>query len=560
MPTVPKYERTQVTPQPVAPMRTPDVSREVEAIGKAKAAPLDIASRVIQDEVKRGKQMAVENYKLQVAKAHAELQNKLLAKQRKDAIAGADEAINDWDKVEADLGSIPLSDVRNEVLQYANQKKVELASTAARHAQAETQRMATEDYQAGINLAVNNAMINADSPEHLALNRDEIISNTANFADLTGMRTKGSPEETAAFRSLVTHNLTQLHSAVIEQMADSGNIEGAKFAFEQAKKDPELDAKAILALNDKLKASERKHEDDTFKLATELMYEAVRKGNVDPNPRDVVGPDLLTQLPPEKVRALENWRNPPFTSDNTIVPHIYDMWTNNTPALATMKYSDLKTRYFSKLSEQDWNTVQGLWRGAQGVMSSTGQTGEKAGQKAASPYPWSSYIDKVLVDNNYIPADPKNRSEYDRERSTKVGLAVGPMLNAADAEKRKKGLGKLSDQEVVDIVKKAVAETVRQRTRGFDKDISMIEALSAPKEHPVYVPMKDIDALTSTRVQELVSEKRGAGFKIPDTAYNRRIQEQLAAVVKMWEKKLYTNAEADTAVSALVAQLKSEGQ
>lgn len=560
MPTVPKYERTQVTPQPVAPMRTPDVSREVEAIGKAKAAPLDIASRVIQDEVKRGKQMAVENYKLQVAKAHAELQNKLLAKQRKDAIAGADEAINDWDKVEADLGSIPLSDVRNEVLQYANQKKVELASTAARHAQAETQRMATEDYQAGINLAVNNAMINADSPEHLALNRDEIISNTANFADLTGMRTKGTPEETAAFRSLVTHNLTQLHSAVIEQMADSGNIEGAKFAFEQAKKDPELDAKAILALNDKLKASERKHEDDTFKLATELMYEAVRKGNVDPNPRDVVGPDLLTQLPPEKVRALENWRNPPFTSDNTIVPHIYDMWTNNTPALATMKYSDLKTRYFSKLSEQDWNTVQGLWRGAQGVMSSTGQTGEKAGQKAASPYPWSSYIDKVLVDNNYIPADPKNRSEYDRERSTKVGLAVGPMLNAADAEKRKKGLGKLSDQEVVDIVKKAVAETVRQRTRGFDKDISMIEALSAPKEHPVYVPMKDIDALTSTRVQELVSEKRGAGFKIPDTAYNRRIQEQLAAVVKMWEKKLYTNAEADTAVSALVAQLKSEGQ
>lgn len=560
MPTVPKYERTQVTPQPTPAMRATDLSQEVTAIGKAEAAPLDIASQVIQDEVRRGKQMAVENYKLQVARAHAELQDKVLNKQRKDAIAGADEVMNDWTKVESDLtGGIAMNDVRDEVLQYANQKKVELAATAARHAKTETQRMATEDYQAGINLAINNAVVNADSEPHTDIIRDEIIASTSKFAESMGIRTDGTPEETATFRGLVTDKLTMFHAGLIEQLADSGNIEGAKYAFERAKRDPELNAKAILALNDKLKASERKHEDETFKLATDLMYEAVRKGASDPNPRDVVGDDILAQLPPEKVKALETWRNPPFTSDNTIVPRIYDMWTNNTPALAGMRYSDLRSRYFSKLSEQDWNTVEGLWRQAQGVMASTGQTGTKAGQTPRDVYSTASYIDKVLADKGYIPADPKNRTENDRDRIARIGLVVGPMINSAEAEKMKAGKGRLSDLEKVELIDKALAaSTVRQRVGGplsRDKEISMAEALRSSSEGPIYVTKKDIKPNEQMSIDRGIAQQR-PGFKPADTAKNRRIMEEMAGVIRMGLEKYLDPQEVNAKCTDLISQLE----
>jgi len=515
-----------------------------DAYQKAKMGAVDqlgVAADAIRQEVDKGKQVAVANYRLQIDQAHAAIQNKVLSMQRADALGATEVAANDWQKVTDDIGGkIGLADVRASVSAYANAKAVQLKDTIGRHEQAEVRRLDDENTGAADALDIDNAALNIENPAFFAIAKNNIVTRNTEWAKRNGIPTEGTPEQTAYFVGVTKDKVAKLYFGSIQQLADSAKMPEAEALFEVAKQDKDLTQPALARINDIIKAGKAKQDDGLFQdLWNEL--DVARRQEVFPSPGKYCTPwklEALKKSDPAKAATLEKARYSANTNMN-VKAELLQTFMHNTPALGKMSMAAFQDKYGRHLNEQDWHAAEKMWQDAQdmtvGKAPSSGSGGSARRQRLLTQ---KQVVESYLIQQGLIPKTGRSAAD-DRY--------VAATLNAAaaefDAAFTRKGSA-LTNPEEYEIIKGALAKEVMTKKTALGMDWTSADrrkkALGirdTPLAKKAYVPFEEIEPDTLEKSKVYISKLNIA--LDPTSAKGRSKLERMAAARRMGDGVLY---------------------
>lgn len=499
MPRVPKeYDTLQAKPQAVPVVAVPDLGSSYAKAKTAQHETRDVMADYIQDEVKKGKQIAVENYKLQVDKAHAAVQNQILSKQRADAINSVQDADDLWAQQTESLGGIGLADVRDEVSAYARAKQQQLQQTALKHAQSETERLDNETRGGRIHYAMNDIALNPDSDELFEVHRNAVIQGDMEWAERYGYVTDGTKEESKAAINLVQGDVGNLYGARIQSLVDADQYKAADRSFEQAVKREDLNAEQRARLFDMLQGAKKNAFDNLFQQAVGYMEQARSEGRI-PNPKRDVPQDIyakMMELNPNKVKQLDRWRNA-LQSNLPVVSEVYDMWASDSPVLKNMTYGELQQRYFARVSKEDWNNIDRMWR------QKHPQGGKGGASKTQQFLPIAQrYTDAYLVAKGLWKRDGTT-SPAENQRRASIALKLANKMSQVSAAN---GKTTFNDSDMQPLADEMFRETVMVSRRfSTDKPATLAATFKNPKLiEKAYKPYEEIP----TEMIDLLKKKR----------------------------------------------------
>lgn len=541
MPRIPTYDSPQMADQ-VTDM--PKAASLGDAYQKAKMGAVDqlgVAADAIRQEVDKGKQVAVANYRLQIDQAHAAIQNKVLSMQRADALGATEVAANDWQKVTDDIGSkIGLADVRASVSAYANAKAVQLKDTISRHEQAEVKRLDDENTGTADALDIDNAALNIENPAFFAIAKNNIVTRNTEWAKRNGIPTEGTPEQTAYFVGVTKDKVAKLYFGSIQQLADSAKMPEAEALFEVAKQDKDLTQPALARINDIIKAGKAKQDDGLFQdLWNEL--DVARRQEVFPSPSKYCTPwklEALKKSDPVKAATLEHARYSANTNMN-VWAELQDTYMHNTPALGKMPFAAFQNKYGRHLNESDWDKAQSMWKDAQDM--TVGRAPSSGGSaKRQRMLTQQQVVKDYLIQQNLIPADSSKWSDGDKRYLAATFNAAAAEFDAAFSRKG----SALTNPEEYEIIKGALAKEVqiKKTTLGMDwasadRRKKALGIRDTPLAKDAFIPFATIDPIT---LDDAKSYVKALNLPLDPTSTRGRSKlERMAAAKAMGDRNLY---------------------
>lgn len=532
MPRVPKYETTQVTPQVARGVEAPDLGSSYARAKAGDEEVLGVVKDFIDKEVQRGKQIAVENYKLQMDASFAELQNKVLARQRKDALGAVEFASNEWQNVLNGAENIGLGDVRDEVSAYGKAKLQGLQELAMRHERSEMERLDHETFAGRNTLTQGTIALAADDDSLFANAVNDTVDRTTKYAERHGIPTTGTPEETSLFVEMTQEEVGKLYVSRVQNLVDAGNFAKAQEAFDNAKQDKNVNAQQLKYLNDLLEQGKKKQGDDLIERIAVMVDEGRRK-NPTASMDDIVPKWMQQQamlLSPNKFRAVKNFQYAQ-TNDWNAYSDAMELASKDPDKFRTMSPADLRIAYGDKLDKESFNKLLALQQKMNGVGGSGGTDIKQVMTDNAAV---RSMIATTFPELNKKYSDLTEAEKLKRENL----LAAGSL--AIDAA-RKDPTKKMDPLYRNEVLRKAFSQTAyidKPWYKGWDKKTTIWENFNTPfdPKNPskVYIPQSEIKpedwtGAVSETSKSLVSKYGQSALDMNDPDDVRFLEEMFAA-------------------------------
>lgn len=477
MPTVPKLTRVESNPtianQPLPSQRlNPDAPLEAfgggasaEAVTAAGQGVLASVKKIADEEQAKADDLATqEAYSKTVTLKNGLFWNQktgAFLRKGKDAFGITEEYGTQFDKgadeIEKNLGNQTQKQMYKKM---RLQQKLELTGNLERHTFTEAQTFDDETTEAGLITTQDDAVLNYQNPgkiqESLDVQKALIISNAQRLgkpAEWVRLKLEDTQSKTHAkvinrmlangqdltaktYFDSVKQELTGADSAVLEKSLEEGTLRGesqrqtdtimAKTdsrgeALEQAKKikDPKLRDEVEQRVNQSWteRKQVQKEAQDSLYLQSTNMLDNAGAGAV---PRNVIPPNVWSQLSLEQRNALENRTADPQNNDKAFL----EFWSMNTTQMAALKQADFETMYWSKFDKTHRTRAENQWKEARDAAANA-----TLNPKYASTLSFKDRVDNTLrtsiiksnkAASKFTPEEAKTYALFENEAAKQV--------------------------------------------------------------------------------------------------------------------------------------------